>query len=411
MKILFIHPGYWPYLAATNRALTNLTQYLASQGHEVNVLCAGPNPKDPDPNAETNRAVHEGVKIHRIQNLNIPKLGISWHSPINILRFTLMAGLWSLFRSYQFDVIVTLDLPLGMGIWGTAAQVLTFGKTRHICWVMDMIPESRFELGLWRTNNPLHRLIDYIHSWPYRYASRCIVLGQCMKERLLRHHVQPEKISVIGMWHYSRDIAPLPFGWSGISEIHQLVGKFIVMYSGHASSLHSMKTIQDVIAGLHDAKHIHFVLVGDSSSLMELKTYAKDNDLQNVTHLSPVEWKDLGSLLGTGHIHLVALKEEMQGLCVPSKLYGILAAGRPAIFIGSPESQAAVDLLTADAGFVFSSHESEKIIEIIQYLYLHPDAYQRLGKNARECFLKNYDYPVRCALWDEALRKISVSNA
>jgi len=269
---------------------------------------------------------------------------------------------------------------------------------------MDMIPESRFELGLWHINNPLHRLIDYVHALPYRYAARCIVLGQCMKERLLRHHINPSKISVIGMWHYSRDIAPLPFGWHSLNTMLHLGGKFIVMYSGHASSLHSMKTIQDVILGLRNSGHIHFVLVGNSAILLELEAYAQTNNFHNVTRLEPVEWQDLSSLLGTGHIHLVALKEDMNGLCVPSKLYGVLAAGRPAIFIGSTESQAAIDLLAADAGFVFSSDESERIIETIQDLQLHPEICEQLGKNARTYFLQHYDYPVRCNLWDKVLQ-------
>jgi colanic acid biosynthesis glycosyl transferase WcaI len=407
MKILFIHPGYWPYMAATNRALTSLTQYLASQGHEVKVICAGPNPRDLDPHGATNQSMHEGVAIHRICNLNIPALGIGWQSPVNVIRFFWLAGLLTLFWRYRYDVIVTLDLPPGMGLWGTIAQALTLGRTRHVCWLMDMLTESRFELGLWRTNHPLHRLINHLQIWPYRHASQCIVLGDCMKERLVRHHVRPEKIAVIGMWHYSSEIRPVSFGSIGLANLHHLANKFIVMYAGYASNMNPFDTVQSVIWALRDEPNIHFVLVGDSPPLIAVEADAKVHNCQNVTRLDPVEWQELSALLGTGHVHLVTLKAQMSGLCVPSKLYGILAAGRPAIFIGSAQSQAAVDLLAADAGFVLSEDQVTNIAQMIQYLQQHPEVCQQLGDNAHKNFLRHYDYSVRCGQWDEVLRRIS----
>jgi colanic acid biosynthesis glycosyl transferase WcaI len=406
MKILFVHAGYWPYMAATNRALSDLTRYLASQGHEVHVICTGPNPKDPDPAAPTNQATYENVHITRIRHLNIPRLGIHWYSPVNVVRFFLLAGLLTLFWSYRFDIVVTLDLPPGMGIWGTLAQVITFGKTRHVCWLMDFVTETCFILGLWQSDNIRHRLIDYLHILPYRHADLCIVLGECMRDRLANRLVDPAKVQVVGIWHYSDLIQPSAFGELPADLKQDLSGKFIVMYSGHASSSHTFEAIQAAMVALQHDQQIHFIFVGTSKILLDLESLARSKQLTNVTRLDPVDWEHLGSLLAIGHVHLVTLREDMQGICVPSKLYGIMSAGRPSIFLGPSGSQSAIDLLSADAGYVVSPNNSEQLVSILQHLSRNPDLYQKLGFNARESLLKMHDYPIRCHQWENALSKI-----
>jgi glycosyltransferase involved in cell wall biosynthesis len=393
-------------MAATNRALTDLTRYLAAQGNEVHIICGGPNPKEADPNAPTNQKVYSGVNIHRITDLNIPTMGIYWRSPVNILRFFFVAGILTLFWGYQFDIVVTLDLPAAMGIWGTLTQMLTFGKTRHVCWMMDMITESRFQLGIWKSDNFRHFFIDYLHMLPYRYAALTIVLGQCMRERLIKRQIEPSKVHIIGVWHYSDLIKPLPFGTFFPSFDEKLLDKFIVMYSGHASSAHTFQAVQEAMEILSNDSHIHFVFVGDAEILLTLESFAKKNNLNNFTRLDLVPWEDLNLLLAGGYVHLVTLRDEMKGICVPSKLYGIMAAGRPTIFVGPQDSQSAQDVLKSDAGFVVGTSDSQKLASIIRYLADNFDECQRLGRNAYHNFLSRHDYSVVCQQWQETLEKL-----
>ncbi len=411
MKILFIHSGYWPYTAAaTNRVLTDLTRYLATLGHEIHVICSGPNPKHVEPNSPTNQKVHDGVNIHRVKNLQIPALNIDWRSPINVLNFFLKAGILTVLWSYRFDIVITLDLPVMMGVWGTLARLVTLGKTRHVCWIMDMVTESRFQLGLWQTNNFLHYLIDYLHNLPYHYADSTIVLGQCMRERLLKRGVSSSRIQALGMWHYSNLIKPLPFGESNhiVSQKLSDKNKFVVMYSGYAGSAHTFQAVQDTIVSLREDKRIEFIFIGNSQKLLDIEAFAKDNSVPNFTRLDPFDWDDLSLILGAGHLHLVTLREDMQGICVPSKLYGVMAAGRPVLFIGPSQSQGAKDVLEANAGFVISPHDSETIASKIIALADNPSICEQMGSHARSYFLEHYDYPVRCRHWEEALLKLLV---
>lgn len=406
MKILFVHPGYWPYMAATNRALFDLTKYLADNDHEVHVICSGPSPKEVDPDAQTNLKVYEGIHIHRVRALNIPFLKIDWRSPLSVLKFFLEAGLTTIVIGQQFDIVVTLDLPPGMGIWGNIIQLTTGGKTRHVCWLMDMITEARFELGLWKYTNLKHILIHYLHLLPYRHASLCIVLGQCMADRLIKYHIEPSKIKVIGIWHYSNLIKPPNLEAKSINFSEHLSDKFIVMYSGNASSVHSFEAIQTAMHNLKDDSQIHFAFVGDSDKLFELESFSKNSNLNNFSRFDPVSWEELSTLLAAGNVHLVTLKDELKGTCVPSKLYGIMAAGKPVIFIGPKDSQSANDVIESSGGFVVNTSDSSKLSLLIRELANDVNKCNQLGVNAYNSFISKHEYSVVCHQWLETLEGI-----
>lgn len=406
MKILFVHPGYWPYMAATNRALFDLTKYLASKGNEVHVICSGPTPKEFDVDAPTNLKIYEGIHIHRIRVLNIPFLKIDWRSPLTTLKFFLEAGITTLLIGRKSDVVVTLDLPPVMGIWGNIVQLITFGKTRHVCWLMDMITESRFDLEIWKYTNLKHSLIHYLHLLPYRHASLCIVLGQCMAERLTKHRIESSKTKVIGIWHHSNQATSLNFKANPLNFDEHLLDKFIVMYAGNASSAHSFEAIQSTMHILKDDSQIHFVFVGDSDKLIEIEGFARINNLNNFTRLNPVDWEDLSKLLAVGNVHLVTLKDELKGTCVPSKLYGIMAAGKPVIFIGPEDSQSAKDVLDSSCGFVVNNSDSDKLSLLIRELANDVDKCNLLGVNAYNSFMLKHEYSVVCNQWLETLESV-----
>lgn len=398
--------AYWPSLVATSRVLTDLAEYLAVQGNEVHVICTGSQiPQDPD--APLNQKSHNSVHIHRIPDLSFPKLGIvSWNHPANIIRFFFVAGILMLLWSYKFEIVVTPDFPPVMGIWGTLAQFITRGKTRHVCWIMDMIVDSRFQLGLWRSDRFHHRLIDYLHTLSLRYATLNIVLGNCMRERLLRRHIDASRVKVIGIWHYSNVVNPLPFGTSPQFFQSSLSYKFVAMYSGNAGSLQTFDAIQDAMLALRDDNRIQFVFVGNSDVIREVEAFASANNLSNFTRFDLVPWEDLNLLLAGGNVHLITLRDEMQGICVPSKLYGAMAAGRPIIFVGPHDSQTSQDVLESDAGFVVKTSDSQKLMSTIRYLADNPVECQRLGNNAHRSFLLNHDCSVRCHQWEETLKNL-----
>jgi colanic acid biosynthesis glycosyl transferase WcaI len=408
MKILFVHGGYWPYVgAATNRVLTDLAEYLAAEGHEVHVICSGPNPKPQDPAAPTNQKIHNGVHIHRVATFGFPGFGVAhWSSSIALLNFFLVSGILMLLRSYQFDVIVTLDYPPGLGVWGTLAQWITFGKTRHVCWIMDMITESRFQLGVWQRNCWKHWLIDFLHILPSRFAALNIVLGDCMRDRLSHRGIEKTRTQKIGIWHYSSVVAPITSTEKPAFLKPELAEKFIVMYSGNAGVMHSFDAVQDAMFSLREDCTIQFVFVGDSAAISKLENFAATNHLTNFTRLDPVAWEALNQLLSAGAVHLVTLREGMQGICVPSKLYGIMAAGKPVIFVGPQESQAAKDILAGQAGFVIPTSDSEKLVSVLRHLASSPSECDRLGNNAYDSFSKNHDCPIRCQQWEHTLQAL-----
>jgi glycosyltransferase involved in cell wall biosynthesis len=392
---------------ATNKALADLAEYLSAQGNEVHVICSGPHFSEETPNSLSSKKTHNGVYIHRIAQL---KAG-NWNSPINIAYYFISAGILAIQLSGKLDAIVTLDFPPLLGIWGNIIQLITAGRVKHICWIMDMLTESRFLLGLWQKEKLVHRLVDYLHVLPSRYASLNIVLGKCMRERLINRHADPSRIKVIGMWHDSNLIKPIKLQPSQKAQIlnNELAEKFIVMYSGNADRIHDLGVVCKSILALKDNSLIHFVFVGNSDEILKLESFAFHHNLKNFTRLEPVAWDKLNFILSVANLHLVALKDGLQGICVPSKLYGIMASAKPVIFIGPKESQSAIDIIESQAGFVIHPSDSELLTSTIISLANNISECQHLSNNAYQNFMQNYDYPIRCSLWEEALQ-MSINN-
>jgi len=113
---------------------------------------------------------------------------------------------------------------------------------------------------------------------------------------------------------------------------------------------------------------------------------------------------ELGSLPQCADIHLVSLKASMLGTCVPSKTYGALAYGRPVVFIGRKECQAAKDILEANAGRVVEN--ADELVAAIEDFLSNPETLELCSYNARKAFLEKHCAQAVLKKWDELIEEI-----
>ncbi len=409
MRILFVNQYYWPDLAATAQQMSDLAEHLAARGHDVTVLCSRGQYADGSGTRTPRRQVHEGVHIRRLSAPGFGKSG-RFGRVIDYAGFHLLTGLWMLLFGWRHRVIVTLTTPPLIGLYATLAKWLTLGRTRHVCWVMDLHPDIEFELGMWSRRHPLYATFGFLNDLHLRKANAVVALGPCMAERLRRKGIAGDRVQTISVWNRAGEVEPMAPDASTLRNDNGLSDRFVVMYSGNAGIIHHFDAVCEAMRRLDGDERVRFLFVGSGRRLAEIRGYVDEHQLGNFICLPYQPREMLGQSLAAGDVHLVTMRPRMQGTAVPCKTYGIMAAGRPVIFVGPADADTAVQVREADMGFVLDVDDADGLVAAIRKLADDPALVRRLGDNARSRFLEHFEKDVCCRRWADLLEGHSADH-
>src|SRR5205085_11195266 len=187
------------------------------------------------------------------------------------------------------------------------------------------------------------RLLDHVSRFILRKSDRIVALGECMRERILLKigEERAGRIDVIHNWADGDEIKPLNGEENPFAAKHNLEGKFVVLFSGNLGRVNDFSTVLEAALALRDRTDILFLFIGEGAKAAEIENYSKTHGLDNIRILPYQPREMLKYSLSAGHVSLVTLADGLAGLSVPSKTYGILAAGRPILFVGDARSSAA----------------------------------------------------------------------
>jgi len=163
-----------------------------------------------------------------------------------------------------------------------------------------------------------------------------------------------------------------------------------LLYTGNLGLGHDLETIILALAKINGDLSLQAVFVGDGKAKRNLEKQIKQLKFDNVEFRPPVPLYKLSELMAEGDIHVVSQKAGTQGLIVPSKIYGVLAAGRPVLFIGPSDCEPAMIVSKSRAGVVVQSGDIDGVAEAIKKLVLNPDLRREMGKHARQYYEKNF---------------------
>jgi len=406
VKILFVNQYYWPDLAATAQQMSDLCEDLAGRGHEVHVVCSRGAYDDgsgkPTPKRETRRGVH----IHRVSAPGFGKKS-TLGRVIDYAGFHLLTGLWLLALGWRFRAIVTLTTPPLIGIYATLVKWLTLGRTRHVCWAMDLHPDLEFDLGLWSPKHPLYRFFYWLNNLHFRHASAVVALGACMAERMRDKAVRDDRLHVISVWNRADEVQPLPPGASPLRTEHGFDDKFVVMYSGNAGIIHTFDAACEAMRRLAGDRRIAFLFVGGGRRLDEIERFVAEHKLTNFTRLPYFPRERLSESLAMGDVHLVTMRDRMQGVAVPCKTYGIMAAARAVLFVGPTDADTARHIRAGEAGFVFAGDDADGLVDAIRRLADDRDEAAAIGRRGRDYFLAHHEQRVCCDQWIALLESLA----
>jgi glycosyltransferase involved in cell wall biosynthesis len=153
---------------------------------------------------------------------------------------------------------------------------------------------------------------------------------------------------------------------------------------------------------MRDDVTIFWLFVGDGPRRKEIENYIADNGIQNARYREYFPREQLRYSLSVGDAHLISLRPEFVGISVPGKLYGIMASGRPAIFVGPRRSESGETVLESGCGIVVDPSDEDPagaIVNQVREWAQKPEESEAVGTRGRKAFLEGYERERCCAQW------------
>ncbi len=405
MRLVFVNRFFCPDHSATSQILTDLCFALAASGHEVHVVTSRLRYDDPAARLAPEET-ESGVKVHRVWTSRFGR-GSLFGRAADYLTFYLGA-LWRLVRlaDRETTLVAKTDPPMISVVGAVAARAT---GARLVNWTQDLFPEVAVAVGMHVMPPVVARVLMAIRDWSFASARLTVVIGDRMGAEVTARGVPPARVAVIHNWADGESIAPLAHASNPLRDAWDLQGKFVVGYSGNLGRVHEFDTILDAAERLRERPDIVFLFIGGGHGMDALKAEVGKRALSSVRFRAYQPRERLARSLGACDAHLVTLRPELEGLVVPSKFYGILAAGRPVLFVGARDGEIQDLIRGAQCGEVFPAGAAGSLAEGIVRLARDPSLARQWGDNGRRLFDQRFSAGLALSRWERCLIDVSRS--
>jgi glycosyltransferase involved in cell wall biosynthesis len=290
---------------------------------------------------------------------------------------------------------------LGAAVTGIA----TARGAGAVHWIQDIYPEIVPAHAGAIAGLPLAPL-RWLRDKSWRSARRCVTLGEDMAQVVAEHGVPADKLALAPNWAPRELDTPAPAAASAARRTAwALADKFIVAYSGNLGRVHEFAAVLAAADALSARPDIIFLFIGRGPRFDEVRAAAQARGLANIRFLPPESRENLAAALAAPDAHLVTLKPAFARLVYPSKLAGVLAAGRPVLFVGPPEGEIARLLAREQCGAAFAPADGAGLAATIRQWQADPARPAQLGRAARDAYEKNFTFESALAHWETILRR------
>ncbi len=389
MHILLLNEYYPPDTSATAKMAAQVAEALA-QRHRVTVVAGRPS-YDPDaryPYALLRCDSRNKVIVECVGSTAFPR-----HQMLrrisNYLSYLALAVLRAL--ALRPDVILAMTDPPIAGIAG--AIVARLAGRPFVYNIRDLYPDMAVGGDIVRAGKWAARW-ENLHRWALKQAARVIVLGDDMRERILAKGVAAERVVVVrdgttpttalGTTTASAAASMPDRGDPVVQEIRQGF-PFVVLHAGNLGFYGAWDTLLGA-AKILSNENTGFVFIGDGANRAALESAARELPNVKFAPFRPVA--ELPHVMMAGDLHIVTVKRGLEGVVVPSKLYSILAAGRPIIVVAPAECDAARIVVESGCGVAADPDDPAAVAAAIRELRAQPVRLGEMGRRARETAAK-----------------------
>jgi colanic acid biosynthesis glycosyl transferase WcaI len=380
MHILLLNEYYPPDTSATAKMAAQVAETLA-QRHRVTVVAGRPS-YEPDaryPYALLRRDTRNRVTVECVGSTAYPRRQMR-RRVSNYLSYLALAVPRAL--ALRPDIILSMTDPPVAGIAG--ACIARLAGRPFVYNIRDLYPDMAVGGDIVRAGNWVARW-ENLHRRALKQAARVIVLGDDMRERILAKGVAPERVVVVRDGTVSASPAQMPERSDPIVQEIRHSFPFVVLHAGNLGFYGAWDTLLQA-AKILSNENTGFVFIGDGANRAALESAARATPNIKFAPFRPVE--QIAHVMMAGDLHIVTVKRGLEGVVVPSKLYSILAAGRPILAVAPPESDAARIVVESGCGIAADPDDPAAVAAAIKELRAQPARLAEMGRRARETAAK-----------------------
>lgn len=402
-RIIFLNRFFFPDHSATSQILSPLAFHLAAVGNDVHVITSRQRYDNPEA-CLPEKEFASGVHIHRVATTTYGRSALRGRS-IDYLSF--YASMWRYARDVasRGDIVVAKTDPPLLSV--LAMHIARARGARLVNWLQDLYPEVAVELGVPLLAGPLGRALAFVRNKSLKAAIANVVVGQRMAERVQALGVAPGLVHVIHNWSDDEQISPLTHTENMLRREWGLEGKFVVGYSGNLGRAHEFETVLAASELLRSSPQIIFIFIGGGHLIKKLVQAVKQRGLEQSFRFFPYQDQALLKYsLCAADVHWISLRPEMEGLIVPSKFYGIAAAGRPVIAITARDGEIARLVKQYECGLVIEPGDAGSLAETLNLLSADEKRIAEMGRRARAMLDASFTSREAFKQWAQLLEKI-----
>ena len=402
-RLFFLNRYFYPDHSATSQLLSDLAFHLAASGRQVHVITSQQRYDDPGSRLPTNEIVN-GINIFRVPTTHFGRAALLGRG-FDYLSF--YASAWRALRKLvqRDDILVAMTDPPLVSI--VAMQAATHRRARLVNWFQDVYPEVAVELGISALRGPIGSGFSYLRDKTLRTAAVNVVVGQRMAEKIASRGASTDQVHVIHNWSDDEQISPVSNADNPLRREWGLEDKFVVGYSGNLGRAHEFDTVLAAAERLRHAPRIVFLFIGGGQRMGDLARIVKARGLDGTFRFEPYQDRNLlKHSLGVPDIHWISLKPAVEGMIVPSKFYGIAAAGRPIIAITARDGEIARLVLQHGCGLVVEPGQADALAEAIVRLSTDPQLLAVMGARARAMLDANFTRRQALERWRDILDRV-----
>lgn len=410
MNIVVLCPHFAPDVAPTGEVMTSIAAALVDRGHRLHIVTSLPwyQQHALEPGWDGQLVRHQRTEWGTITRVhpfptdksNLPARAVAFGG------FTALAAFEGIVSRLAPDVVLAMSPPLTLGLAGWA--VARIRSVPFVFNIQDVFPDVAVELGL-LTGRRAIAAASWLERLTYRRADAVTVLSDDLADNVRAKIVlgtgpaeaahQAAKVRVIPNFIDTEWITPGPADNAYRAE-HGLRGKRVVMYAGNVGLSQSLELVLEAAAALRSEPDVAFVINGGGAARPELERRGRGLDNLQFVDMQPKS--RLPEVLAAGDVHVVPLKRGLAWSSVPSKLYSILAAGRPIVASVDPGTEVERTVERAGAGLAVPPDDAEAFTKALRRLLDEPDTRAAMGASGRR-FVETWASPAAVGAAYEAL--------
>jgi len=400
---IFFYIMYWyPYEGALQSMYGRLFQELSREGHRISIVTSLPHFRKGRPEVWRE---YKG-KLFDVEEQGNIQIIRSWvFAPlfrsdslnvlmrfINYLSFLVSSLFVSLKYSRNVGLVFTLSSPPFLG----ALVGLIVARLRGIPAVFnvqDMYPEFLEQAGLLKSKTLLNVFYG-LDSFLMRRFDRILVISRAFREILIKKRgVKAEKITVISNFQDVNFIKPMDKKNTFSTEFN-IDNDFVVLFAGNMGYAHGLEYVIEAAKILSKEERIKFVFIGRGDFRNKIENISREYGLKNTVFLPLQPYKNMPLVWASCDAAIISLRKGFEKVSSPSKLFGIMASGRPALAMLDNGSDISDIISRANCGICVPAESPKLLVESVMRLFSNTDLKLLMGKNGRRYAIENYSFDI-----------------